>query len=200
MSETPEVTPAAEAPKTPEASTEPQAAQTPPWGADFNAEKAWNLVQNLRSDKEKLSAREVLTPDAKQKLAEYDRLVEASKSELEKAQEAASKVTPLETENLRLKVALEKGLVGDRASLVDRLKGDSLDALRADADSLLELFQPAAPAGQQAPKPNPAQGASANGPAQPSQLTRQDLAGMSPEAINEARKEGRLNTVLGITS
>lgn len=200
MSETPEVTPATEAPKTPEASTESQAAQTPPWGEDFNAEKAWNLVQNLRSDKEKLSAREVLTPDAKQKLAEYDRLVEASKSELEKAQEAASKVTPLETENLRLKVALEKGLVGDRASLVDRLKGDSLDALRADADSLLELFQPAAPAGQQAPKPNPAQGASANGPAQPSQLTRQDLAGMSPEAINEARKEGRLNTVLGITS
>lgn len=34
----------------------------------------------------------------------------------------------------------------------------------------------------------------------PSQLTRQDLKGMSPAAINKARLDGRLNKVLGITT
>lgn len=37
------------------------------------------------------------------------------------------------------------------------------------------------------------------GKARPSQLTRADLARMSPEEINKARSEGRLNNILGIT-
>lgn len=188
MSETPEATPAPEA-------TQAEPKQAPPWGDDFNAEKAWGLIQNLRSDKEKLSAREVLTPDAKQKLAEYDQLVAASKTELEKAQEAAGRVGPLEAENLRLKVAIEKGLVGERANLVDRLKGDTLDDLRADADSLLQLFptQDAA-----LPRPNPAQGASGSFPETGApQLTRSDLSRMTPEEIVTAQKEGRLDDLLG---
>lgn len=188
MSETPEVTPAPEAP-------EPTQAQTPPWGDDFNADKAWNLIQNLRSDKEKLSAREILTPEAKTKLAEYDRLVEASKTELEKAQAAAGKVAPLESENLRLKVAIEKGLIGERANLVDRLKGDTYEALCADADSLLELFPTAAP---NVPRPNPAQGASGSAPETGApQLTRSDLSRMTPEQIVEAQKAGQLDDILG---
>ena len=32
------------------------------------------------------------------------------------------------------------------------------------------------------------------------QLTRADLAGMDPEAIVQARTDGRLNTLLGITT
>ena len=32
------------------------------------------------------------------------------------------------------------------------------------------------------------------------QLTRADLAGMDPEAIIQARTDGRLNTLLGITT
>lgn len=31
--------------------------QTPPWGDDFDAQKAWNLVQNLRGDKEGLQSK-----------------------------------------------------------------------------------------------------------------------------------------------
>ena len=58
----------------------------------------------------------------------------------------------------------------------------------------------AAPAGPTPPAPNPAQGAGANGSAAVTQLTRADLAGMSPEAIEKARVEGRLNTALGITA
>lgn len=34
-----------------------QQVETPPWGEDFNAEKAWNLVQNLRGDKESLQTK-----------------------------------------------------------------------------------------------------------------------------------------------
>jgi hypothetical protein len=48
------------------------------------------------------------------------------------------------------------------------------------------------------PAPNPAQGSSASGPGGVAQLTRADLDGMSAQQIEAARKEGRLNDVLGI--
>jgi hypothetical protein len=50
------------------------------------------------------------------------------------------------------------------------------------------------------PAPNPAQGSSGSGAAGASQLTEADLARMSPEQIEEARKAGRLNNLLGIKS
>lgn len=34
-----------------------QSNPTPPWGDDFNAERAWKLVEDLRDDKEKLSSK-----------------------------------------------------------------------------------------------------------------------------------------------
>ena len=58
----------------------------------------------------------------------------------------------------------------------------------------------AAPGDPKPPAPNPAQGAGAGGAAAAPQLTRAELAGMSPEAIEKARVEGRLNTALGITA
>ena len=48
------------------------------------------------------------------------------------------------------------------------------------------------------PAPNPAQGASANGSTAVTQVTRAELAGMEPEAIEKARLDGRLNDLLGI--
>lgn len=47
------------------------------------------------------------------------------------------------------------------------------------------------------PAPNPAQGSSGNGTPN-GQLTREALAAMSPEQIDKARREGRLNALLGI--
>jgi hypothetical protein len=41
---------------------------------------------------------------------------------------------------MRLKVALEKGLVGDKAVLAERLSGDTEEAMKKDADELLKLF------------------------------------------------------------
>lgn len=66
------------------------ATEAPPWGGDFDAEKAWKLVQNLRADKEKLSARPALTEAQQQQLDEYNALVEASKSEAQRKDEAAA--------------------------------------------------------------------------------------------------------------
>jgi len=69
----------------PEPQQQPQDA--PPWGDDFDPERAWNLVKNLREDNAKLKSRPVLDEVAQQKLAEYDSWAQASKSELERAQE-----------------------------------------------------------------------------------------------------------------
>lgn len=78
----PEETPAVDAP----AETEPTT-ETPPWGDDFDPARAWSTIQKLREREKELSKVTPLTPDAQQKLSEYDRLVEASKSDLERAQE-----------------------------------------------------------------------------------------------------------------
>lgn len=75
----------------PQAGTEtaPPAAPTPPWGSDdqFDATKAWKLIEDLRSDKAKLAERPALTPEQTAKLAEYDRLEQASKTELQRETE-----------------------------------------------------------------------------------------------------------------
>lgn len=49
-----------------------------------------------------------------------------------------TQVPSLEAENLRLKVALAKGLVGDLAFIAERLRGSTQKELEADADALLE--------------------------------------------------------------
>jgi HK97 family phage major capsid protein len=46
----------------------------------------------------------------------------------------------LKAENMRLKVALKKGLTGDKAVLADRLSGATEAEMEADADELLKLF------------------------------------------------------------
>lgn len=61
--------------------------ETPPWGDDFDPARAWKTIQNLREREKELSKVEALTPEHKQQLEEYNRLVEASKSDMERAQE-----------------------------------------------------------------------------------------------------------------
>ena len=63
----------------PQAGTEAAPPATPPWGSDdeFDPQKAWNLIQGLKADKEKLSARPVLTDEMQAELAEWQRLKEA---------------------------------------------------------------------------------------------------------------------------
>lgn len=46
----------------------------------------------------------------------------------------------LSAENMRLKVALKKGLVGDKAVLAERLTGSTPEEMENDADELLKLL------------------------------------------------------------
>jgi hypothetical protein len=62
-------------------------ADKPPWGDDFDAERAWSLVKNLRDDNAKLKSRPALTDEQQQKLTDWDRQEQASKTELERARE-----------------------------------------------------------------------------------------------------------------
>jgi hypothetical protein len=159
--------------------------QTPPWGDDFDAEKAWNLVQNLRADKEKLAQRPVLDEDAKRKLAEYERLEQASKTELDRKTEEATRWQS-EAEKWRSRSvsstiqALAASDFADPTDAVNALDpakyldaGGAIDdtAIKKDLADLLERKphykrngEPPAP---RVPAPNRAQGASTGTPSDP---------------------------------
>lgn len=79
-----------------------------------------------------------------------------------RAETAEGRATELEAENLRYRIALEKGLPAD---LIDRLKGDSEDELKADADKLLALVAPADGGTPRVPRPDPTQGGNGGVPA-----------------------------------
>lgn len=83
------VVPAAPVPPAQEPVVPPAA---PPWGdaANFDPAKAWKLIEDLRSDKEKLAARPALTPEQQTQLAEYTALVEASKTEAQRQADAVA--------------------------------------------------------------------------------------------------------------
>lgn len=94
---------------------------------------------------------------------------------------------------------------GDALSFLDvskysRETGDvDSDAIRADLEALVKN-KPYLAKAKSGPQPNPAQGSSGSNPPAPNQgqLTREDLKKMAPEAIEKARKDGRLNDLLGI--
>lgn len=109
----------------------------PPWGSDeqFDPEKAWRLIQNLRGDLDKAKAeREGLKGKVDEheqsKLSETEKLA-AARDELKARAEAA------EGQLLRMEVAAEKGLTPAQAK---RLQGSSKEELEADADELVSMF------------------------------------------------------------
>lgn len=135
-----------------EPKTEPQAKpEGEPAPKTFTQEDVDRVVgERLAREREKYSDHEELKAAA-EKLKEIE---EANKSELEKAASQRDKfksdAEKFGSENTRLRVAIEKGLVGDKADLVDRLRGNTKEELEADADALLKMFE-----GQrQEPTPN----------------------------------------------
>ena len=82
-------TPVATAPAEPKAKKDKAA---PPWGSDddFNPEKAWKLIQNLRSETEQYKNK------AAPILEEHERLRRASQTELEQAREDISALSARE--------------------------------------------------------------------------------------------------------
>lgn len=181
----------------------PPPAQEPDWKAEA---RKWET--RAKENKAKLDA-------AAPKLGEYDKLIEAQKSDLEKAQEAAKVSADRErAANERAVKAQIQRLAADKFVDPDvpfafiqtdkyiSEQGVDETAIAADLDELLKQRPNLArPAGSRPPAPNPAQGSSANGPTTPAQLSDADVKRLYAERkydeIEQARKDGRLNTILG---
>ncbi len=177
----------------PEATTPPAPEPTtaPPAPADDLGDAGKKAIAAERAARR---AAEKANAEMAARIKEFE---DASKSEAEKAAaraEAAEKaLAEVTAKALRLEVAAEVGVPAD---LVEFLTGGDEESLRAQADKLMAAT--AASKAPRAPQPDTSQGAKPGSSV--SQLTRADLAGMSHDAINTARAEGRLNDLLGIKS
>lgn len=151
---------------TPEApKAEPNANSLESLLADLDEEKRKVILGEVgKSRSEAKNLRDRLK-DAEPKVAEYDRLAEASKSDLERATEkltaAEQRAIAAERTAMVNAVALEKGLT---PALAKRLQGDTLEALQADADELVQFVQSSEPQSR-VPRADPSQGSSASGAA-----------------------------------
>lgn len=107
-------------------------------GKTFTQEDVNRLLASERRSQEQRFA------DAATKAAEYDKLTEQSKSDLQKATERAEKAereaATATAARLRFEVAAEKGLTAKQAA---RLVGSTREELLADADALRAEFAPA---------------------------------------------------------
>lgn len=107
---------------------------------------------------------------------------------LDKAAQAEARVKALEVQAVRAQVAAAKGVD------VDLLSGSTVEELEASADRLLAWR------GAQTPKGAPSSDAGVRGEEIRSskQLTREDLKTMSAAQINQARRAGQLNRMMGL--
>lgn len=108
----------------------------------------------------------------RERAARADELEKGQQDQVQRLEQerdqARARVQELEPTNHRLTVALEKGLVGDRAWIADRLRGSSLEELRADADDVLQRFP--------APQPTPPEAQPTGEPTGQQQPPAQQLA------------------------
>lgn len=127
--------------------------------------------------------------------AKAKELEDAQKTESERLTEQLqalkAEAATAKAETLRLRVAAETGLPAD---LHEFLVGDDEESLRAKAEKLMAAT---APAERRTPAPDPTQGAKP-GAHGPMQATQAELDAMTPDQVLVAKREGRLNTLLGI--
>lgn len=127
----------------------------PPWGDDenFDAEKAWSLIQNLRKDKEALTKER---DEALGKIGAKDEQIEELQATVQLTDDT---VKEKEKENAELsELRTKEGLLYDAGldrKYVHQVVGDDEDAWQSSVQNLLELRGKAA----QDSAPNPAQAA-----------------------------------------
>lgn len=129
--------------------TETTPAAIPPWerdGVEFNAETAWNLIQNLRADKAKL-AESLAAAQSPEPEPEPEPAPPAEPEHDYSAELAAAQV-----ENAKLRALAAAGLSLDLASVV---AGSTADEVEANVAVLRESIGHA-PVSREVP-PNPAQ-------------------------------------------
>ena len=148
-------------------------------------------IKALKAERDARKAAEKKISEFEAKLQEIE---DAEKSELQKALDAVDKFkseAATATQELdRLKVLSETGL---DPNMADFLTASDVDGMREQAERLAAAT--AAKTEPRTPAPDPAQGAK---PGSAAQLTQADLGNMSASEIEAARKDGRLDNVLGI--
>jgi len=156
---------------------------------DWQAEaEKWKANSRKNEDNAKANAA------AAKKLAEIE---EANKTEIEKAQaraDAAERdLATTRIDALRNSVALDKKLTPSQAK---RLVGATREELEADADELLADLKNTQPS---AVATSEGQGKQGEPVGQAAQITSRDqLKNMTSTQIVEARKEGRLDGLMGV--
>lgn len=174
---TPETVTEVSTPET-EVQTEPQGSPETDWKREARKwEARAKEAQAFKEQAEKWREYEQSQKSEHEKLAE----------KLASAETVASQAT---AKLLKFEIASEKGVPADA---LDLLTGSSREELEASAEKLLSLI-----ANQSKPRvsiPDANQGTPA--PKNLGQLTRADLETMSPAEIDAARREGRLDEILG---
>jgi len=138
--------------------------------------------------------------DLKTKASEYDKVTEAQKTAEQKAAEALAEAQgKVQAYEKREQVATWKADVSKETGVpAAALAGSSLEEIQAHAETLKPLItqaqEPQAPLAPHVPS----EGAPPSGGVA-SQLNANDIASMTPEQINAARKAGRLNRLMGIS-
>lgn len=122
-----------------------------PWGEDFDAEKAWRLVQNLRTERDGLKTeRDALKGERDALATERDGL----KTELQTKTDEAERLSKETAREVALQKVLRK--FPDLEDFADLLTGDTEEELVAKAERLAKIGKPAEPAdgdkGEQKPE------------------------------------------------
>ena len=196
--------------------TEPPKAPEPtsnPWD-DPKAAQA--EIERLRRENgsERVNAKAQAAEDARNELAQsIGKALGLVKDEALDPAKLTQELTASQTaaQQARVELAVFRAapaVNGDPAALLDStsflksLEGidpnDSAAVQAAISTAVAANSRLGAATDPRSPAPNPAQGASASGSTAVTQVTRAELAGMTPEAIEQARLGGRLNDVLGI--
>jgi membrane protein involved in colicin uptake len=179
MSETETV----ETPQPDASAAETSTPDTSPEPLGEGGKRALEAERQARKDAERKAS------ELAEQVAQYEA---ANKSEQERLADALAaaqaEAATAKAEALRLRVAAETDLP---AELHEFLTGSDEDELRSKAEKL----KAATATGARRPAPDPSQGAKPDSTG-PSQLTRADLARMTPAEIEKARVDGRLADVL----
>lgn len=149
---------------------EPQVPPTQPQGQQGGQEPGPVPYERFREVNEQLKQLKAAQEkaDAAAKASKEKELAEQQKWQ-QLYEQRESELKAERTRNLKMQVALAKGLPAD---LIDRLQGDDAESIGKDADTLLQFIKPAA-----APGVPPA--------GRNSKPARLDLSNMSPEEIRK---------------
>lgn len=193
---------------------DPPAGDPPPAGEDALGDPGKKAIDAMKAERN--TARQEAR-DLKAQLASLQAQIESkdkppAEQELDKVRREVREATLAEANERLVKAEIRAAAAGKLADPTDALRlldlasfevaGDGTidtEAISDAIDNLIEkkpyLAQP-----QRQRSGGSADGGTRNADASGKQLTRADLAGMSADAINEARAAGKLNRLLGISA